>query len=108
MATPADVRACAMTLEGVSEIDHWGRPAFRTTQRIFAVMRADGLNLRLPPERKEFLFSADPDTFVKFMWGKTAVLLVQIAAVSKKELEALIREAWEYNRPPAKKPRARR
>ena len=111
MATEADVRKLALALEGVSEVDHWGRPSYRTTRRIFAVMRPDGLYLNLPPERKEFLFEADPATFVKYMWGKTANVIVQIAKVSKAELASLIHEAWEHNKPvpkakPAKKRRA--
>lgn len=103
MATPADIRKLCLALEGVSEIAHWDRPAWRTKTRIFAVMRPDGLYLNLPHERKEFLFAADPEVFVKFMWGKTANLIVQIAKVSKPELAALIAEAWEHNRPAAKK-----
>jgi hypothetical protein len=48
--------------------------------------------------------------FVKFMWGKRSNVIVQIDKISKKELEALIREAWEMNRvaPKAKKASARR
>ncbi len=103
MPTPADVRRIALALEGVSEIDHWDRPAYRTTKRIFAVMRPDGLYLNLPQERKDFLFEADRDAFVKTMWGKTAHVLVQIGKISRKELEALMREAWEHNLPPPKK-----
>ena len=105
MATSADVRRKALALDGVSEVDHWGRPAFRTKKRIFAVLRPDGLFLHLPEERKQFLFEAAPDVFVKFMWGKTANVIVQIARVSKKELEALVREAWQGATPakPAKK-----
>jgi hypothetical protein len=108
MATSADVRKLAPALDGVREIDHWGRPAYRTSKRIFAVMRPDGLFLHLPEERKQFLFEAAPEVFIKFMWGKTANVIVQIAGVSKKELEALIREAWQHATPPAKvaKPRA--
>jgi hypothetical protein len=102
MATAADVRKFALALDGVREIDHWGRPAFRTKKRIFAVMRPDGLFLHLTEERKQFLFAAAPDVFVKFMWGKTANVIVQIAKVSKKELEALMREAWQHATPPAK------
>jgi hypothetical protein len=106
--TPADVRSFALSLPGVSEIDHFARPAWRTTKRIFAVIRPDGLYLHLPEERKQFLFEAAPDVFVRFMWGKTANVIVQIAKVSKKELEALIREAWQHATPPARpaKPRA--
>jgi hypothetical protein len=108
MATAADVRKFALALDGVSEIDHWGRPAFRARKRIFAVMRPDGLFLHLPEERKQFLFEAAPDIFVRFMWGKSANVIVQIAKISRKELQALIREAWQHATPSAKqaKPRA--
>lgn len=106
MPSPTDVRNIALSLEGVTEIDHFARPAYRTTKRIFAVMRPDGLYLNLPDERKEFLFAAAPNIFVKYMWGKTANVIVQIAHVSKKELEALIREAYTHNLPSPKKAKA--
>jgi hypothetical protein len=106
--TPADVRKIALALEGTTEIDHWNRPAWRTTKRIFAVMRPDGLYLHLPDERKQFLFEADPETFVKYMWGKTPNVIVQLPRVSKKELSALLREAWAFCAPPLPKPVKRR
>jgi hypothetical protein len=112
--TPSDVRKTALSLEGVEEVDHFGRPSYRTKKRIFAVMRPDGLFLHFPEERKEFLFEADPKTFVKYMWGKRSNVIVQIDRISKKELDALIREAWEFNAPLAKpgkaatKPRKRK
>src|SRR5258707_15259453 len=102
MTTASDVRRIALALNGVSEVDHWDRPGYRTTKRIFAVMRPDGLFLHLPEERKQFLFAAAPEVFVKFMWGKTANVIVQIAEVSKTELQALIREAWQHATPAAK------
>jgi len=102
MTTPADVRKIALALEGVKEVDHWGRPAFRTKRRIFAVLRPDGLYLHLPVERKAFLFEADPATFVKFMWGKTPEIIVQLDRIAKKELAALLREAWDQAAPPYK------
>jgi hypothetical protein len=37
------------------------------------------------------------------MWGKRANVIVQIAKIGKKELQALITEAWEKNRPVPKK-----
>jgi hypothetical protein len=108
MATAADVRKFALVLDGVREVDHWGRPAFRTAKRIFAVMRPDGLFLHLTEERKQFLFEAAPDVFVKFMWGKTANVIVQIAGVSPSELQALIREAWQHAAPSTRRNPARR
>jgi hypothetical protein len=107
MATAADVRKLALALDGVSEIDHWGRPAFRTSKRIFAVMRPDGLYLHLTEERKQFLFAAAPEVFVKFMWGKTANVIVQIGRVSRAELQALVREAWQHTMPAVKQVKAR-
>jgi hypothetical protein len=108
MATAADVRKLALALDGVREIDHWGRPAFRTRKRIFAVMRPDGLYLHLTEERKQFLFEAAPEVFVRFMWGKTANVIVQIARISKSELQRLIREAWQHAMPPVKAAKAKK
>jgi hypothetical protein len=103
IAAPADaIRGIALSFDGVREVDHWGRPAFRTTRRIFAVIRPDGLWLHLPEERKEFLFAADPATFVKYMWGRHPELLLQAERVSKTELTALLREAYEHALPEKK------
>jgi len=106
MPTAADVRRIALALDGVSAVDHFGRPSYRTKKRIIAVMRPDGLDLHLSDERKEFLFEADPGTFVKFMWGKRSNVIVQIDKLGKRELEALIHESWETNRvmPKTKRP----
>lgn len=106
MPTTADVRKIALALDGVTEVDHWNRPAWRTTRRIFAVLRPDGLWLNLPEERKEFLFEADPDAFVKYMWGKHPELLAQYDKIPLKELKALIAEAHAHAAPP--KPKARK
>ena len=107
MPTPADVRKFALSLAGVSEIDHFARPAFRTTKRIFAVLRPDGLYLNLDDERKEFLFEADPKAFVKYMWGKHPELIAQPERLSKKELAALLHEAYENALPAPREPRRR-
>ena len=102
MPTPADVRKIALALDGVTQIDHFKRPAYRTAKRIFAVMRPDGLYLNLPDERKEFLFQAAPDVFVKKMWGKRPYMIVQLDKIGKAQLEALIREAHAAATPTAK------
>jgi hypothetical protein len=61
----------------------------------------------LPEERKEFLFDAAPEIFLKLVWGKSAKLIVQITKLSKRELESLMREAWESATPPAKPTKVR-
>jgi hypothetical protein len=103
--TTAEIRKSALALDGVSEVDHFDRPSFRTKKRIFAVIRPDGLFLHLPEERKEFLFEADPKTFAKFMWGKRANVIVNLKRIGRKELDGLIREAWENVKPVEKKTR---
>src|SRR5690242_17365604 len=102
MPSAADIRKAALALDGVTEVDHFGRPSFRTKKRIFAVVRSDGLYLHLPEERKEFLFEADPKTFVKFMWGKRSNVIVNLSRVGKRELDTLIREAWDTVKPAPK------
>jgi hypothetical protein len=97
--TADDIRKIALSFENVREVDHWERPAFRTPRRMFAVIRPDGLWLHLPEERKEFLFAAEPKTFVKYMWGRHPELLLQAERVSKTELTALLREAYEHALP---------
>ena len=103
MAGTSDIRTIALALAGVREIDHHGRPAFRTKARIFAVIRPDGLWLHLPAARKEFLFEADPRAFVRYMWGKTPEILVQTGQIGVPELQALLTEAWETALIPPKK-----
>jgi hypothetical protein len=71
------------------------------------VIRPDGLWLYLPEERKEFLFAADPQAFVKFMWGKHPEFIAQPDRLSKKELAALLREAYEAALPLPKDHRRR-
>lgn len=118
MPSTADVKKLALALDGVTEVDHFGRPSYRTKKRIFAVMRPDGLWINVPEERKGFLLEADPKAFVKFMWGKRSNVIVQIDRISGKELAALLREAWEHSggaepekaktKTPARRPASRR
>ncbi|HEY4113463.1 MAG TPA: MmcQ/YjbR family DNA-binding protein [Rhizomicrobium sp.] len=100
-----DIREIALAFEGVREVDHWNRPAFRTTRRIFAVIRPDGLWLHLPEERKAFLLAVDSTAFVEYRWGRRADVIVQPDQLSRRELEALLREAYDHAKPAAKAPR---
>ena len=105
MRSNDDIRKIALSFGGVAEVDHWNRPAFRTTRRIFAVIRPDGLWLNLPEERKAFLLAADPSVFVEYRWGRRAEVIVQPDEISRRELESLLHEAYEHSRPTAKTPR---
>jgi hypothetical protein len=107
VATIGDIRKIALALDGVSEVDHWGRPAFRTKRRMFVIVRTKEkvANIILPEERKEFLYEAAPDIFTKHWWGKMSYMLADLTKIEKRELEGLVREAWAHAAPA--KPRKR-
>jgi hypothetical protein len=101
MATAADVRKLAMSLEGTTEHAHFDRAAFKV-KRIYATLAADGksLNLKLTPEEQEFktllapeLFAAIPNKF-----GLAGWTTVDLRAVGTVELKAALVLAWEHGR----------
>ncbi len=104
MSTCDDVRKFALALEGVSEVDHWERPAFRTKKRIFITLRPgeEKAMFHIPEEHQEILFEARPEAFEPLHWGKVTRSLVNLRKLSQKELAALVREAWEHALPPKK------
>ena len=101
MATCKDVRKIALALDGVAEVDHWGRPAFRTKKRIFITLRPgqDRAMFHIPEEHQELLFESRPDAFEPLHWGKTTRCFVNLKKVPVKELEVLVREARDYAAP---------
>jgi len=98
MSTCNDVRTCALALEGVREVDHWGRPAFRTRRRIFITLRPDEERamLHIREDHQDLLFEMRPESFEPLHWGKVTRCFVNLKKVPKKEIAALVHEAWEY------------
>ncbi len=58
--TPARFRKLALAFEGVTEVPHFDRRAFRTARKIFATLGADGrVNLVVEPvDRREALLES--------------------------------------------------
>ena len=102
MSTCDDVRRFALALDGVSEADHWGRPAFRTKRRIFITLRPleQKAMFHIPEEHQELLFEMRPEAFEPLHWGKITRCLVSLRKVPALELEKLVREAWQHASPP--------
>jgi hypothetical protein len=102
MSTCDDVRRFALPLDGVSEADHWGRPAFRTKRRIFITLRPleQKAMFHIPEEHQELLFEMRPEAFEPLHWGKITRCLVSLRRVPPPELEKLIHEAWHHASPP--------
>jgi len=98
MSTCEDVRKAALALEGVEEVDHWGRPAFRTKKRIFITLRPaeERAMFHIPEEHQELLFEVRPEAFEPLHWGKITRCFVNLKNVPAREIAALVREAWEH------------
>jgi hypothetical protein len=105
MATCKDVRDLALALDGVEEVEHWGRPAYRTKRRIFITLRPteEKAMLHITEEHQEILFDARPEAFEPLHWGKVTRCLVDLRHVRREELSALIREAWQCAEPPKRR-----
>jgi hypothetical protein len=98
MSTCNDVRKSALALEGVEEVDHHGRPAFRTKRRIFITLRPgeEKAMFHIPEEHQELLFEMRPEAFEPLHWGKITRCFVNLKKVPGKEIATLVKEAWEY------------
>jgi hypothetical protein len=103
MSTCNDVRRFALALDGVSEVDHWGRPAFRTKRRNFITLRPQEQKamFHIPEEHQELLFEMRPEAFEPLHWGKITRCLVSLGQVPAPELEKLVREAWQHASEPS-------
>ena len=101
MATAADVRKLALSLEGTTEQAHFDRAAFKV-KRIYATMAGDGksLNLNLTPEEQEFKTMLAPEIFAQLpnKWGLSGWTSVDLKKASKAELKAALEMAWEHGR----------
>ena len=108
MATANDVSRLALALEGTTSAPHFDRTAFKV-RRIYMTLAGDGksLNLKLTPEEQDFKTMLAPEIFAALDngWGRQGWTAVDVAAISKDELAAVLQMAWEHGR--ARSPKAR-
>jgi hypothetical protein len=106
--TPARFRKLALSLEGVSEVPHMNRAAFRTKRKIIATLGKDKrVNMMVQPgDRRDSLIEAFPDTFFSLGgWSRLGYLAVDLASVEEGLLRELLDDAWRDALPVAKAPR---
>jgi hypothetical protein len=91
--TKARVRRIALSLEGVSEVKHVDRPAFRTARKIFATLPPDQpqLNLMFDPATQEFFCEQAPGVIEPLPggWGRMGMARCNLKLAD----EALARSA---------------
>ena len=93
----ASFRRVALSLPDTAEAPHFDRTAFRTPQRIFATMPADGrsANLKLPAATQLRVVRDHPDAFEAITggWGRQGWTTVTLASVDKDLLLPILLEA---------------
>jgi hypothetical protein len=98
------VRAAALALAGVSELETWGRPTFRVGKELFAALHDELLILRSKPQDQKHLL-ADRRFRVAPYWGRYGWVAIQLNSVdSDSELASLLERAWRLVSVPAAKP----
>jgi hypothetical protein len=106
MATAAQLRKIALSLEGTTEAPHFDRAAFKA-KRIYVTLAADKktANFKFSPDEQELKCMVAPDAFAAIpnAWGRQGWTCGTLAALSETELHAALEMAWRHAQPPAKK-----
>lgn len=97
--TPDDFRRVALSMAGVAEAGHMGKPDFRLGKRIFATLgypdAGHGM-VKLTPEQQEMLTAAEPEVFrpANGAWGRGGSTLVRLERVDEATLLSAMTMAW--------------
>ena len=92
-----DLRRFALTLPEASEVEYRGDPWLVVGKKTFALWsgREGRAIMKLDREHQRMLFDVRPDTFTPCKVGTGGVWsTVDLAKLTKKEVEALTLEAW--------------
>jgi hypothetical protein len=99
----ADLRTLALGFPETYEELTWGEhPTFRVRKKIFAILSADELSVRVKAtkEAQDALVGSEPETFfVPSHVGRHGWVGVELDRVDQQELEELLEEAWRLTAP---------
>ncbi len=106
MATAADFRRIALSLEGTTQAPHFDRTAFKV-KRIYATLAADGktANFKFTADQQEFKCMLAPHAFklVEGGWGRQGWTTAILAQLSVPELRQALEDAWQHALPKPRK-----
>jgi len=110
MATAADLRRLALSLQGTAEAPHFDRAAFKAA-RIYVTLAADGktANFKFAPDEQEFKCMMAPEAFaaVPNAWGKQGWTTATLTKLSVAELRAALEMAYAHGAAKTKAKRKR-
>ena len=105
LATGADLRRIALSLEGVSEAPHFDRAAFRYA-KIFVTLAAGGksANFKYSPDQQEFKCMLDPAAFapVPGGWGRMGYTTAILGKLDEQGLRDALMMAYGNAAPKSK------
>ena len=96
------VRRLALSLPQASEQPHFHLASFRVDGKMFATLAPDGsyLNVFVDDAQRELMTSVDPKAYETLCWvNKVMGLHVHVAAAKSRDVQALLRAAWERKAP---------
>lgn len=96
MITDRDVRGISLSLPGVEEKAHVGRPDFRVGNRIFATLRRSQhcAVIKLSVADQSALVAMNPEIFAVNSWSHPGWTNVAMKRITKKEFRNVVRAAW--------------
>ena len=110
MVSCEKVRHLALQLPAVEERDHFGKPSFRTNNRIFSTLWIPEKRamVKLAPAEQTLFCEQYPDFFhpVPGGWGRMGSTFVELSRVPVKLFSKALRSAWSLAA--AKKPARQR
>ena len=110
MATAADLRRLALSLQGTTEAPHFDRAAFKAV-RIYVTLAGDGktANFKFAPDEQEFKCMMAPEAFAAIpnAWGKQGWTTATLTKLSVAELRAALEMAYAHGAAKTKAKRKR-
>ena len=96
-----EVRRLALALPEATEQPHFHLTSFRVKGKIFATAAPDGsyMNVFVDDEHREIMVAVDPKAYESLTWGTTGYLHVHLPAAKARDVETLLRVAWERKAP---------
>lgn len=97
MVTREQASNLALSLAGVTERDHHGRPSFRVAGRIFATLwDEDHMNVMLDEDGIRTAVQDSPNICQEVWWGKRLrAVSVYLQRIEREALADLLADAWE-------------
>ena len=96
-----EVRRLALALPEATEQPHFHLTSFRVKGKIFATAAPDGsyINVFVDDEHRAIMAAVDPKAYQTLTWGATGYLHVHLSAAKARDVETLLRIAWEHKAP---------